>query len=230
MTEPTAQKGEQQYRKAVELIRAQGLTRMGLHASWAWYDDPKRMAFSFARYKFVAKMMDGAANVLEIGCADGFASRIVAQSVGKLTAIDFDPEFIRSAEETAAGGKWPIAFTLHDLYENGPVPGTFDGVYAMDVLEHIPSEQEDRFIGLAIHGLTQHGLCILGMPSLESQAHASQLSKEGHVNCKNQRDFKRTMLRHFHTVLMFSMNDEVVHTGYHAMSHYNIAVCTGRRP
>jgi hypothetical protein len=28
---------------------------------------------------------------------------------------------------------------------------------------------------------------------------------------------------------MFSMNDEVVHTGYHKMAHYLFAVCCGRR-
>jgi hypothetical protein len=28
---------------------------------------------------------------------------------------------------------------------------------------------------------------------------------------------------------MFSMNDEVVHTGYAAMSHYNLALCCGKK-
>jgi len=25
------------------------------------------------------------------------------------------------------------------------------------------------------------------------------------------------------------MNDEVVHTGYHAMAHYNLVLCCGKR-
>lgn len=37
------------------------------------------------------------------------------------------------------------------------------------------------------------------------------------------------MLPHFHNVFMFSMNDEVVHTGYGKMSHYNIALCCGSK-
>jgi len=32
------------------------------------------------------------------------------------------------------------------------------------------------------------------------------------------------MQRFFHNMFMFSMNDEVVHTGYHAMAHYNLAL------
>lgn len=36
-------------------------------------------------------------------------------------------------------------------------------------------------------------------------------------------DFKNTMQRYFHNVFMFSMNDEVVHTGFHPMAHYLLA-------
>ena len=37
------------------------------------------------------------------------------------------------------------------------------------------------------------------------------------------------MGKFFHTVFMFSMNDEVVHTGYHKMAHYILAVCSHPR-
>ncbi len=33
----------------------------------------------------------------------------------------------------------------------------------------------------------------------------------------------------FHAVFMFSMNDEVVHTGYYKMAHYILAVCSHAR-
>lgn len=225
----TEKKGEAQYRNAVQLIRARGYEKMGLHASWAWYDDPRRMAFTLARYKFVSKMLDGAGSVLEFGCADGFASRIVRQTVGALTAVDFDADFIASARETAAQDRWPIDFRLHDLTTDGPVPGSFDGIYCMDVLEHIQPENERQVIRDMIVPLKPYGTCIIGMPSLQSQQYASPLSKEGHVNCKDQRDFKKLMSEFFHNVFMFSMNDEVVHTGYHAMAHYNIALACNKR-
>src|SRR5471032_1893660 len=46
-------------------LRADGNQVMGVAASYAWQDDPRRLAFSFARYKFVSKMMDGCEHVLE---------------------------------------------------------------------------------------------------------------------------------------------------------------------
>ena len=37
------------------------------------------------------------------------------------------------------------------------------------------------------------------------------------------------MLRHFHEVFIFSMNDEVVHTGFYPLAHYLFALCVGKR-
>jgi cyclopropane fatty-acyl-phospholipid synthase-like methyltransferase len=221
------QAGEPQYRDAIALIRSLGPQRMGLMSAWSYYDDPKRLAFTLARYKFVAKMIEGSESVLEVGCGDGFASRIVAQSVKRLKGVDFDPEFVASAREIVSP-RWPIEFAQHDMLA-GAVPGSFDAIYSLDVLEHIRVEDEDRFLANMIAPLAPHGTVVIGMPSLQSQAHASAHSKIGHVNCKDQRDFKRMMLRYFRNVFMFSMNDEVVHTGYHAMAHYNLALACGKK-
>jgi 2-polyprenyl-3-methyl-5-hydroxy-6-metoxy-1,4-benzoquinol methylase len=111
----------------------------------------------------------------------------------------------------------------------GAVPGSFDGVFALDVLEHIRPDDEDIFLKNMITSLESHGVALLGMPSLESQPYASPISRTGHVNCKGMPDFKSTMQRYFHNVFMFSMNDEIIHTGYHKMAHYLFALCCGRR-
>jgi cyclopropane fatty-acyl-phospholipid synthase-like methyltransferase len=219
--------GEPQYRDAIALMKEIGVQRMGLHASWAYYDDPRRLTFTFARYKFAAKMLAGAKRALEIGCADGFASRIVRQVVDELVCVDFDPEFIVSAQETASP-RWPIEFRLHDVLA-APIEGEFDALLSLDVLEHIRPEDERRFLTNALAPLTRSGAAVIGMPSLNSQAYASALSREGHVNCKHQQDFKNLMSRFFDHVFMFSMNDEVVHTGHPAMSHYHLALCCSRK-
>jgi hypothetical protein len=80
-----------------------------------------------------------------------------------------------------------------------------------------------------ISPLTPHGVCLLGSPSLQSQAYASPPSKAGHVNCKTAPEFKRLMQKFFHNVFIFSMNDEVVHTGYYAMAHYLWAMGVGKK-
>jgi cyclopropane fatty-acyl-phospholipid synthase-like methyltransferase len=221
----TKKKGEPQYQSAIELIRGLGLQQLGFMSSWAFYDDPKRLAFTFSRYKFVAKMLENFDTALEIGCSDAFATRIVAQSVENVIAIDFDPSFIQSAKAIMSP-RWPIDIRLHNIMD-GPVDCMVDAAYSLDVLEHISVENEDIFIRNILASLTRPGVAIFGMPSLQSQGYASAHSKEGHVNCKDQRDFKAMMRVYFDSVFMFSMNDEVIHTGYHAMSHYNFALCCG---
>ena len=76
--------------------------------------------------------------------------------------------------------------------------------------------------------LKKDGALIFGMPSLESQLYASPASKEGHVNCKSGNDFKECMEKYFKNVFLFSMNDEVIHTGFEKMSHYLFTLCVGK--
>jgi 2-polyprenyl-3-methyl-5-hydroxy-6-metoxy-1,4-benzoquinol methylase len=225
MSQVKSRTGEAQYEEVVSEIRKRGPEKMGLMSSWTWIDDPKRLVFMLSRYKFVAKMVEGSAKVLEVGCGDGFGARVVAQSVGSVTAIDFDPEFIESARANT-NERFSINFKLHDML-SGPVNEGFDAAYSLDVLEHILPEKEDEFLSNVAGSLANSGVLIVGTPSLESQTYASKYSKMGHVNCKTQPQLKTTMSRHFNNVFMFSMNDEVVHTGYSKMSHYNLAVACG---
>ena len=218
---------EPQYWNVLTTKEEHGVARLGLMVNQVWNDDPKRMVFTLARYKFVSRMLHGRKNVLEIGCADAWGTRIVQQVVGKVTAVDFDPLFIADVKERM-NSKWPIEVFVHDMLA-GPVPGQFDAAYALDVLEHIKEADEDQFIKNVLASLTQDGVAIFGMPSLESQSYASQTSKDGHVNCKSGDALKRTLERHFHTVFVFSMNDEVVHTGFYPMAHYLLGVGCHRR-
>jgi len=215
--------GEQHYKNRIDEIVERGVERLGLMTGWAWHDDPRHLLFTLSRYKFVAKMLAGRDRVLEIGCSDGFATRLVAQTVKSVVGVDFDARFIDDAIARRSE-RWPIDFVLHDVLAS-PVPGTFDGAYSLDVLEHIPAEEEDRFLQNIRASLSASGTLIVGTPSLASQHYASPQSKEGHVNCKTAEELKATMLRHFDQVFMFSMNDEVVHTGYANMAHYYLAVC-----
>jgi 2-polyprenyl-3-methyl-5-hydroxy-6-metoxy-1,4-benzoquinol methylase len=204
-----------------------GIARLGLMNNQIWHEDPRRLLFTLSRYKFVAKMLSGHRNVLEVGCGDGFCSRLVKQEVEHLTVTDFDSLFIADFQ-TRQVAEWPISAQVLDVLA-GPVEGDYDAAYCLDVLEHIPAEREDVFLGNIIAGLAPQATLIVGMPSLESQSYASPPSRAGHINCKTASDLKAVMERHFHHVFLFSMNDEVVHTGYHKMAHYLFALCCDQR-
>ncbi len=179
-----------------------------------------------SRYKFVSKMLSGKQSVLEVGCADAFGTRVVLQEVGAVTAVDFDPVFVQDARDRM-DPEWEFEVKFHDMLAGPVPPGEFDAAYSMDVIEHILPKDEHRFVGNIASSLTEDGVLILGSPSIHSQAYASKPSKEGHVNCKDAAGLRALTEQHFRNVFLFSMNDELVHTGFTPLAHYLIALCAG---
>lgn len=197
--------------------------KMGLMSGHAYLGDTKRLAFTLSRYKFVSKMFTGFNSVLEVGCADAFGTPIVFNEVRSLVACDFDSMFIDDAKRNHPF-KDVINFQTHNMVEK-PIGAEFEGVFSLDVLEHINKQDENKFIQNICLSLTKSGSCIIGMPSLESQLYASEISKLGHVNCKKATELKSLLDKYFERVFIFSMNDEVLHTGFHPMSQYLLALC-----
>tara|TARA_E500000178_G_scaffold116969_1_gene116926 strand:- start:64 stop:738 length:675 start_codon:yes stop_codon:yes gene_type:complete len=215
---------EKQYQDCINLRNSIGLTNLGYSTAISYNDDPKRLTFTFSRYKFVAKMFSGYSNVLEIGCGDGFASRIVLQEVDNLTAVDFDPVFVDDVNQNMQNN-WYFDCFVHNILESSVKSKYFDGIFSLDVLEHIEPKDENTFMKNLTNSLKSNGSAIIGMPSINSQVYASPRSKEGHVNCKSENELKSLMEKYFNNVFIFSMNDEVVHTGFHPMSQYFLALC-----
>jgi 2-polyprenyl-3-methyl-5-hydroxy-6-metoxy-1,4-benzoquinol methylase len=194
--------------QAREVEKVQG--PLGVHTSYGWEVDPKRLGFTAARYKFVGKMLEGKKSVLEVGCGDAFFSRVVRQHLGPegfLQVVDIDRGYIGSAKtNNPKGGRWRVYPGDWDILKS-PL-GPFEAVYCLDVFEHI--REEDVLLGNLAKCAP---VCIVGAPSLESQAYASEISKLEHVNCKTKAGLKESMSRHFSQVFMFGMNDETLHTG-----------------
>ena len=208
-------------------IAADGLQTLGVMANHTWATDSKRLGFTLARYKFVARMLAGAGNVLEVGCADAWATAVVAQAVEHVTAVDFDADFIAAAAPPAN-----VLLRVHDMVQGPTWPPDrvlkpFDAAFALDVLEHIPPQHEGAFLGNIATSIGVHGTFICGMPSLESQPYASSVSRAGHVNCKTEDELRATLRRVWRCVYLFGMNDETLHTGFGPMCHYRLAICTG---
>ena len=219
---------EPQYQFHVDLKRQHGLVQLGIEKSGSWRTDPRRLVFCLSRYKFVAKMFSGSNRVLELGCGDGWPLPLLLQEVNEVHGVDIDPTFIHDALERL-DPRSPCSFAVHDIL-TGPVTPTFDAVFSLDVLEHIGAgKDENNFMRNLIASLADKGVAIIGMPSLESQQYASPASKAGHINCKKGPDLKNFLCNYFDHVFMFSMNDEVVHTGYHPMAQYLFALCAGAK-
>jgi len=188
-----------------------------MHAA-SFAEDPKHLLFVLARYHFVARMLQGRSLVLEVGCGDGTGARLVAPHVGALIGMD-----------VMRYHSFPGVFEQGDIRYDTPdiTRGELDAVYALDVLEHIDRSHEDQALANMTHSLKPDGVCIIGMPSLESQAYASENSRREHINCKTEPALRQTMTKFFRNVFVFGMQDATLHTGFSGMAHYRLALCAG---
>jgi len=69
-----------------------------------------------------------------------------------------------------------------------------------------------------------------GTPNETASCYASEFSKIGHVNLFTAERLTELLCAYFHNVFLFGMNDEVLHTGFHPMCHYLLALgCSKKR-
>ena len=215
---------EAQNQTQIDTYKEKGPITFGPWTSHIWRHDPRHLGFLLARYKFCAKMLAGRDRALEVGCGDACGTPITLQTVGHVHAIDFEPLVLTDAQERyAREGIAACSFEVVDLTAKTP-RGSYDAAYSLDVIEHIPPDLEEAFMINLCAALHQHSMCILGTPNVSAAQYASEASQVGHVNLKSAQTLADLLANHFHHVLMFSMNDEVVHTGYYPMAHYLLGV------
>jgi len=183
--------------------------------------DPKRLAFIYARYAFAAQMTESCRSILEFGCSEGIGASMLHGGRKKYLGLDLDTPAVEAANKNFSTPD--VRFEVGNFLEL--TEGFFDGVVSLDVVEHIlAGEDEENFFTSIVNNLSDNGVCVLGTPNITSTPYASPESLKGHVNMFDAQRLKSTMEKHFRTVFIFSMNDEIVHTGYYPMSHYLFAV------
>lgn len=202
--------------------------KLGTASAATYVSDARMIAFMAARYKFVGKMLQGTRCALEVGCGDGFGAPLVAQSVGRLLCTDIHHGTLDDCRQRLSVFK-NIEFQYAD-FRQGPFGEKVDATFSVDVLEHIDPAEEEAFMRNVAASLNEHGICIVGTPNITAEKYASPNSRLGHINLKSHETLRALTARHFHNVFMFSMNDEVLHTGFLPMAHYLWALCAGPRP
>ena len=195
---------------------------IGVRTSHSIRTDPRHILFSLSRYKFCAKMLEGKQHVLEVGCGDAFCAPIILQTVSALHGIDIEPLVI---EQNRRQNQWGsrLTFECLDLASRRP-DRLFDAAFCLDVIEHVQPEKESAFLGNLAASLKPDGVCIVGTPNIHADAWATPLSRAGHINLKSHATLKESMSPFFEHIFLFSMNDEVLHTGYSKMAHFIFAL------
>lgn len=195
--------------------------RLSPHMAHNLKKDPKRLAFIFARYSFAAQMTESCRSILEFGCSEGIGASMLHGGRKKYLGLDLDSSAVEAADKNFSAPD--VRFEVGNFL--GFAEGSFDGIVSLDVIEHIlAGEDEEAFFKSIVNNISDNGICVVGTPNITSTPYASPESLKGHVNMFDAQRLTSTMEKYFRTVLNFSMNDEVVHTGYYPMAHYLFAV------
>lgn len=205
-----------------ELGRNILLGQINSHSLWK---DPKHLGFTLSRYKFAAKMLQDRKKIIDVGCGEGIGCLMLrAETKAKITGVDFDSEQIAYADKhiKPLGG---IDFICQDLINERINIDQVDGLVSIDVLEHVHRDEVEIFLTHTLSCLTDNAIAIFGTPTVYSQDHMAKRSQTGHINLFDEERLRNTLLRHFSYVFVFSMNDEMVHTGFPKMAHYFMALC-----
>ncbi len=187
--------------------------------------DPKRLAFVLARYSFAAQITSDCTSILELGCSEGIGASMLHGGTKTYMGIDLDTPAVKAAQRNFSDDK--VRFENKNFLHMDE--SKFEAVISLDVIEHISKgDNEAAFFKAVSESITDDGVCVIGTPNITSTPYASPESMRGHVNMFDATRLRSTLEQHFRNVFIFSMNDELVHTGYSPMAHYLFAVACNK--
>ncbi len=200
--------------------------RLGEWSSYSMLNDPKHLCFTLSRYKFAAKMLYGRETCLEVGPGDGIGLPILAQAVGSVYAVDWDGRLVQGNMKRLKEIK-NITHMCYDLNKEDIPLANIDAALTIDVIEHIDPENEDQFMRRILKTLHPDAILITGTPNITAAKYASSRSNAQHINLHSHDTLRKLTEKYCTNVFMFSMNDEVLHTGFPDMSHYIWSIGAG---
>ena len=182
--------------------------------------NPLMAAIKLARFKFVARMLSGDDVVADLGCGNGYSAHMYAHFAKAVVGVDLYADIPRAREHWRRDN---LSFIKADLAQGLPSQLSQAGITAItavDVIEHFAQPHGAALIEQAAGILPPGGMMILGTPSKFSEAYRSAGSRRSHLHEYEPDELRALVGKHFKRTLLFSMNDETVHTGFSKLAWF----------
>lgn len=140
------------------------------------------------RYGFAAKRCRGK-RVLDAGCGSGYGTRILGREAAECLGVDSDPESVRLAGSLFAAPR--VGFAVEDVTRLATIAdNAFEGVVALEVLEHLPIESVPAFMGAVRRVLVPEGVFVV---SVANRAHQEREENPFHRSEMLYDEFKELL-------------------------------------
>ena len=188
-------------------------------------ENPLMATIKLARFKFVSKMLDKRDIVLDLGCGNGISTHYYSYYCDHVIGVDIQ-EAVKDSWDKNENTK--IQFLRKDILTDAPYNlDSFSVITCVDVIEHFSKDDGERILQLSSSALkrSEGGIMIIGSPSVHSQPFRASHNKLHHIHEYDPDELQQLCGKYFSRTFQFSMNDELVHTGFNKLSWFFFIVC-----
>lgn len=182
--------------------------------------NPLMTAVKLARFKFPARMLGAKDDVLDLGCGRGYGTYFYASMTqGRVIGVDFFSDIAAVREQITRPN---LQFLEDDLRLPSPqlLEMKHDAILSVDVIEHFSRDDGSALIENFSKTLNPGGMMILGTPNRRSAEWRSEQSKKVHIHEYEPEELRALCDTYFRRTFQFSMNDEIIHTGFSKLAWF----------
>ena len=153
----------------------------------------------FESYEFARGQFGAGDHVLDIACGDGYGCRILAPQVGQVLGVDINGPLIAANQENNKVAN--VAYDIGDCFALSLPDGAMTGATAMELIEHLPVDKVDDFIGEVRRVIRPGGSFICSTPQ---NSHGDIPIVPWHIKEYSVAELRAILERHFSSVKILS--------------------------
>jgi spore coat polysaccharide biosynthesis protein SpsF (cytidylyltransferase family)/2-polyprenyl-3-methyl-5-hydroxy-6-metoxy-1,4-benzoquinol methylase len=153
----------------------------------------------FESYEFACNQFGRSDHVVDIACGDGYGCRIMAPKVGQVLGVDINQPLIAANRQNNRVEN--IHYDVGDCFALKLADGAVTGAAAMELIEHLPVDRVDRFVGEVRRIIRPGGSFICSTPQ---NSNGDIPVVPWHVKEYSLAELRAILVRHFSSVRILS--------------------------
>jgi len=139
--------------------------------------------------------------ILDIGCNLGYGAALASESAASVVGVDYNRSHVNAAKEEHALCK-NLSFAQMDASCLAIKDGSFDAVFAFEVIEHMRTEDQKKFLGEVSRVIANDGYFFISTPNKGAYVAKGNMSPD-HIDELTRMAFLEMLSEHFENIQEF---------------------------